>query len=379
LSAQISKSRLLFVDNLRTFLIALVFLDHLAIVYGSPAGNFYNFQLGQVGMPLGLVYVTFQAIAQAFFMGLLFLLSAYFTVASYDHKGPKNFLKDRLIRLGIPLVVFALIVDPIVVYVLSISRGWFSGSFLSYLSYTFTHFSGAQFGPLWFVLALLIFDVAYVGWRTFAAKPISARPFPKNGIILAFALLLGAATFAVRLIWPIGWTFTLLNFELPYFPQYIALFIVGLIAYRSNWLMTIPKETGRFWRRAAIALGISLSAIFLVGGHSGGISTFLGGYSWQAAAFAFWEQLFAVAVCISLTVTFREKWNYQNRFLNALSNSSFTAYIIQAPVLVFLALALQSIPLPLFLQFLIVAPIGVLLCFGFAYLIKKVPMANKVL
>lgn len=378
MSIQISSPRLLFIDNLRTFLIALVFLDHLAIVYGSPIGGFYGFQLGQIGMPLGLVYISFQTLAQAFFMGLLFLISGYFAVASYDRKGTKTFLKDRLIRLGIPLVVFALLVDPIVEFVLSTSRGWFSGSFLTYMSNSIMHFSGAQFGPLWFVLALLLFDVAYVGWRTISSKPISARSFPRNSIILAFALLLGGATFAVRLIWPVGYTFTPLNFQFPYFVQYVALFIVGLIVFRSNWLMAISKEIARFWRRVAMALAVSLLGIFVAGSRVG-LNSFLGGFTWQAAVFALWEQLFAVAVCISLTVSFREKWNYQNRLLKALSNSSFTAYIIQAPVLVFLALGLQSIPLPLFLQFIIVAPIAVALCFAFAFVIKKIPMMDKVL
>jgi glucan biosynthesis protein C len=84
--------RLFFVDNLRTFLIILVFLDHLAITYGSPFGSWYYHE-GQVGFPAAAVYGTFQGIAQAFFMGLLFFLAGYFTVPSFDRKGPKQFLK----------------------------------------------------------------------------------------------------------------------------------------------------------------------------------------------------------------------------------------------------------------------------------------------
>ncbi len=39
-------------------------------------------------------------------MGCLFLISGYFTPGSYDRKGPKRFPKDRLLHLGIPLLVF---------------------------------------------------------------------------------------------------------------------------------------------------------------------------------------------------------------------------------------------------------------------------------
>lgn len=144
--------------------------------------------------------------------------------------------------------------------------------------------------------------------------------------------------------------------------------------------MTIPKETGRFWSKIAVLL-FPVLIVILVSGFlfGGGINAFLGGFNWQAAAYALWEQLFAVAVCIGLTIWFREKVNFQNRFAKALSDSSFAAYIIQVPILVFLGLSFQSTQLPLLLKFGIVSCIGVPLCFGFAYLIKKIPKVERVL
>jgi glucans biosynthesis protein C len=375
---QSPKPRLFFLDNLRILPITLVFLVHLAITYGSPAGSWYYHE-GTVDLPLGAIYVLFQAASQAFFMGLLFLISGYFTPASFDRKGAKQFLKDKLIRFGIPLVIFAVIIEPVINYALALSAGWFHGSFLDFFGYFFTHLNGLPVGPLWFVLALLFFSVAYLGWKIFSRKPTKAYAIPKNGVILSFALLLGAFTFAVRIAVPQGWNFTLLNFQFPYFPQYIALFTLGLIAFRGNWLLTIPKNTGRFWSRIALVLLLLLPMLFIVGFAMGDANSFLGGFSWQAAAYAFWEQLFAVAVSIGLCVWFRERLNFQNRFTKALSESSYTAYILQAPILVFLALSLQSIQMPLMLKFAIVSPIAVSLCFLIAFLVRKIPIANKVL
>ena len=45
----------------------------------------------------------------AFFMGLFFLISAYFVPSSFERKGTWTFLKDRFLRLGIP---FALVGCP---------------------------------------------------------------------------------------------------------------------------------------------------------------------------------------------------------------------------------------------------------------------------
>jgi glucan biosynthesis protein C len=366
--------RLFFVDNLRVFLIALVLLVHLAITYGSPVGSWY-YQEGILGMPTAAVYVAFLGLCQAFFMGLLFLLSGYFTAPAYDKKGGHQFLKDRLIRLGIPMVVFLGLVEPAVDYVVTQVNGTFHGSFLSYYSkYIFF-----GYGIMWFILALLLFAFAYAGWRRIQPKPTKSRPLPKNAVIFAFALLLGAVSFAIRQVFPMNYFSPLFSFQYAFFTQYIALFIVGLIAFRSNWLMTIPKETGKLWSKIALALLAFYLVIFIPTMLTGGLTSILGGFHWQAAAYAFWEQLFGIAVMISLTVWFREKLNFQNGLMKALSDSSFTAYIIQVPVLVLLALSFQSIQLPLLAKFAIACPIGVSLCFLCAYLVRKIPKADRVL
>ena len=364
-------TRLLFIDNLRTLLIILVFLDHLAITYGSPFGNWYYHE-GQVGFPSAAPYATFQGFAQAFFMGLLFFLSGYLTPPSFERKGSKQFLRDRLIRLGIPIVIFTVFVSPVVNYAVALSEGY-GRSFLGYAQ-TYLPFG---LGPLWFVLALLMFDAGYALWRLFSIKRSMVHSFPTKRIIIGFGLLIGAITFAVRIFFPAGWAVPLIDLQLAWFPQYIAFFIFGLIAYRSNWILSLPKEIGSFWGRIASLLTLVSLGIFMASILTG--ASFLGGLTWQTAAYALWEQVFAIAISIWLVVWFRERHNTQSRFLRILSDSSYGAYIIQAPVLVFLALSLQSIQLPLLLKFVVVSPIGVSLCFLFAYLIKKAPKVDRVL
>ncbi len=95
-------------------------------------------------------------------MGLMFLLSGYFTVSSHDRKRSKQFLKDILTRLGSLKVIFAVLIDPPTEYFLAVWRRWFHGSFFAFLSNT-NFYTPA--GPMWFVLALLFFVFAYLGWR----------------------------------------------------------------------------------------------------------------------------------------------------------------------------------------------------------------------
>jgi fucose 4-O-acetylase-like acetyltransferase len=52
------------------------------------------------------------AVNQAFFMSLFFFIFAYMMPASLDKKGIMVYIKDRLMRLGIPLVIYSLIIGP---------------------------------------------------------------------------------------------------------------------------------------------------------------------------------------------------------------------------------------------------------------------------
>jgi glucan biosynthesis protein C len=354
-------------------------LVHLAITYGSPVG-FWYYQEGQAQGTQGTVYILFEFASQAFYMGLLFLISGYFTPTSYEQKSPKKFLKDRLIRLGIPLIVFSFVIDPIMEYVYA-SATWFHGSFSQFLVIFISVQKGIPVGPLWFLETLLLFTFAYVGWKFFSKKSVGVHPIPSKRTVLIFALILAVVTFAVRLVFPIGSSFGLLGFQFCYFAQYIALFIVGLAAFRGNWFMEMPKETGWFWAKIALMLLILLPFILLGGTASAGgnINVFFGGLKWQSAVYAFWEQIFCVAVIIGLTVLFRERLNIKNRLTEELSKSSYAAYVFQAPTLVFLALAVRSIELPLLLKFALFSPIAVSLCFLSGFLIRKILKVDRVL
>ena len=118
---------------------------------------------------------------------------------------------------------------------------------------------------------------------------------------------------------------------------------------------------------------------FIIGTVDGNLTVFGGGWTWQAAAYAFWEQLFCVAVCVGLTVWFREKLNFQNRLTKALSERSYGAYILQAPILFFLAIALASWQMPLLLKFILLSPVAVALCFLTAFVVRKIPKADNLL
>ena len=207
--------RLFFVDNIRVFLTILVLLHHLMVIYAGAGSWLYNEgRQDEITRALG---AWFCAVNQGYFMGLFLLISAYFVPGAYDRKGGRRFLADRLIRLGIPLVIYGWIIRPLFIYYagLAASRGvafwdWFPGRY-------FGDYGIIGGGPLWFIETLLIFSSVYVLWRLLTGArptpPAVAAPFPKNGVVALAALLIGTATFLVRLWFPQDTSFRPLNLQ----------------------------------------------------------------------------------------------------------------------------------------------------------------------
>jgi fucose 4-O-acetylase-like acetyltransferase len=375
------KTRLYFVDNLRTLLIVLVIMQHLSVMYGGVGGGDYI--EGEPDQISGIVLTIHNAINQSFFMGFLFLISGYFTVGSYDRKGPRRFLKDRLLRLGIPLLLYDFVIDPITVYVREVKGQGYDGSVWRFLTSHFGRFHIGS-GPLWFVETLVIFAFFYALWRTLAKTPVPMvrdnSRMPGNLAISITALVLGLVTFAVRLWRPVGWGFAPLNLQLPFFPQYICLFVVGTIAYRYDWFRRISDATGKLWLCIVIVLiVIVFPAMFILGGATEDVTPYMGGLHWQSFAYAVWEQFLGIAMIIALLVLFRNRLNRQGKVAKATSDSSYATYIIHAPVLLFLALAMRNVQMFHLLKFALAVLIAVPLCFALGNVIRKLPLARRIL
>jgi surface polysaccharide O-acyltransferase-like enzyme len=369
--------RLFYLDNVRVVLTILVILHHLAVIYAANTRFYYMEPAGPQDQLAFLLLVMFEVVNQAYFMGCFFLISGYFAPGSFDRKGPRAYSKDRLLRLGIPLVAFMLVLSPIT------SIGFYQNpASLPHLTPPFTwqqipHL--ISMGPLWFAEMLLFFCLGYVLWqlvRHTREKPAS-RAFgpPSYRVVGLFILVLATSSYLLRIVVPVGVPIPIVNFpSFAYFPQYVSFFILGIIAFRRHWFETIPSSMGKVGFVVAGISTIVLTPLWL----SGGVD-FLGYGHWQSAAFALWDSTFSVGICLALITFFRHFLNCQNRFGRFLSQQAFTVYIIHAPIIVFLALALRGIHVEQLLKFVLAATLAVPLCFALACLVRKIPLASRIL
>ncbi|MCZ1006308.1 acyltransferase family protein [Streptomyces lydicus] len=374
------RGRLQYVDNLRITLTALVVLHHTAITYGNFAAWYYA-EPSQDGSRQALgSFVTFN---QAFFMGFFFMIAGYFTPLSYERKGARLFCRDRLKRLGIPLLVFILLIRPMVNF-----AGF--AQLQDRMPYWLYYIVSWDPGPMWFLEVLLLFAMLYVlirrcaDCRPFALKagteivdgtrrPRDHKP-PRPGAIIAFTAALALATYLWRFIVPTGTYIPFVGLPTPnYLPQYASFFTLGVLAFRRGWPQTLSRTTGRVGFAVAV-LAALIYAIVTAAAPAG--STF--GHD-SSLATAAWESTFAVGLITGLTVFFREHLIRQGRAAEFLSRHAFAVYLIHPPVLVALAFAFRWMHAPAAAKFALVAALALPLCWAVAYAVRSLPRADRLL
>ena len=180
------------------------------------------------------------ALGGLFLMALFFLLSGLMAQDSLARKPPGRFVVDRLLRLGIPFALYSLVIWPVLEWALHepfVHRG-------SYWAWFTDTDPVLDNGPMWFVGVLLVFSLTLVAWRRLRpARPAPEGPLRRRDLAV-LALVVGIVTFLVRLVFP-GDSNQPLNSHLWAWPEYIALFALGVTAARRGWLRPVPASLSR--------------------------------------------------------------------------------------------------------------------------------------
>ena len=377
--------RMYFIDNLRWWMMILVVSMHSADTY-SPLGNWYYTDRTPLSVSSLITFAAWQMYLQSFFMGLLFFIAGYFSPASLDRKGSRQFVRDRAFRLGLPVLFYMFVLGPIVEYFLA--HSWTSALPTSFPNEWIKHIRNGEFlqenGPLWFCLALLIFSVVYAGIasqnKASAVNQILPGNPPRTRTLALFALSIATATFIVRLALPSDATF--LNMHLGDFPQYILLFSAGVLASRRQWLHRLSFRAGKLWLIVTLPLGFAawLTILLAGGALEGNGKAYSGGWHWQGAAMNTWESFTCIALCFGLLVLFREHFNSRSRVAKFLSDNAFSVYVFHPVFVIAAARAMHGILWPPLVKFVALTAAAVLLSLAAsAAVFRRLPLLGSIL
>ncbi|MFI5368095.1 MAG: acyltransferase family protein [Spirochaetia bacterium] len=366
-SAGAGPARIFYLDTLKIFLTILVIAHHVGQAYG-PTGGYWPVQ----ETARAALLAPFFTVNRSFFMSLFFMVSGYFMVSAYRRNGFGAFIRSRFVRLGIPVLAFALLMLPSRLFV-----------FGDHITRWDDYFNA---GHLWYLEHVLLFSVVYAVWQkiressrggTQRPTRASTRKGPGLRAICTAMLVVAVATAAVRIWSPIDRWMNLLGFFRIAFadvPRDLSFFIFGAMAFTRGWFESFPTGRGLRWLAIGAAAAIAWYAWALIP-HSG---ITLSGRAF-GIVYPIWEELLCFGMCIGLLVLFRQTASYQGRFARFLAANQYSAYFWHPMLIVGIQMGFLALPLGPFVKFAAVTALGVPVVFLWSWLVRRIPAVRSVL
>ncbi len=353
------KTRLFFLDNLRTFLIFIVILLHAGIVYESILLDTWIVSDPNKAGSIGLIRMYLDV----FVMFTLFFISGYFIPKSIKNNTNLDFIKSKFKRILFPWIVAVLTLIPIYKILFLYSRGlpqeeWYSyfhffqriGSDLSIFS------NDLNQSWLWFLPVLFLFQILFF---VFSKTKLYAMNISlKTGVFLT--LFIGVIySMVISLLGFKGWTLSvLLDFQNERLLVYFLVFLLGALCYKHN-VFDANKRSKKYLIIFNILLMLGLGIYTVVA-----LNLFFNLIDPTRNFFFISENIDRTAYYTSQIVSmlsfiyifvdlFKFNINKSGRLWTALNKNSYYVYIIHIIVMGIIALPLVNLAIPVYLKYFI--------------------------
>lgn len=354
------KQRIVYVDVIKVFLTCLVVAHHAGQAYG-PTGGVWPVADSNKANWLG----QFFFINASYMMGLYFFISGYFMLFSLNLKTNAQFIKERLVRLGIPLLVFTFFVFLPFNYYGSAKD---MNVFIFFVN-TYCNQPPIATGHLWFVASLLLYSFFYLLFfrnQNNPAKVTAAKPF-RLYYLFIYIILLSLVSAVVRLQYPIDmWQTWLVPVEVAHIPQYLSLFLIGALFNRYQWLDKFKLTTGLLF------LGIAVSAYIINEKLPHSVKEY-----WLTESFV--ESLLCAGISMALLTLFRHYGNRSNAVIRSLSHNAYGIYLFHVLIVIAIQLFLLGWNVNANIKFAVVTVLGIFLSLCLSALLRKIGLVKKVI
>ncbi len=234
--APVAGQRLYYLDNLRAVAVLSVLLLHTCVGFMVGAPQWWYV----VDPDLNLASTLVVLVVDVPIMSAMFLVAGYFALPSLRRRGTRGFLREKVVRVGVPWVFGVLFLAPPITYLSFVSRG---------IAMSFPEFWATEFwGPMyqqavyWFLgvlFAMFVVLALVVKLRPALARPAEGPGRPWLAVLVVFGV--GALVAAVQA--PFfgldDWTalgVLLFLVQPTRLGLYVAFFALGVHAERHGWL-----------------------------------------------------------------------------------------------------------------------------------------------
>jgi peptidoglycan/LPS O-acetylase OafA/YrhL len=349
-----ARQRLVALDHLRGFVVALVVLHHAVLAYTRFAHlDHRHYLLSSAPVVDPRRWVGFDVLVllnDSYFMALMFLLSGLFVRGGLARLGPRGFLLGRTLRLGAPFAVSVVVLSPLAYYPSWLETGGAPG-FLRFWSGMVTTGPWPS-GPAWFVGVLLVFDAAAALVFGVAGQPrmtlrVPAGSLPMRGFLVFLTGLIAAYLPFLALFGPGPW--------ISIGPLAIQASRIGLYAISFAFGVALgpdpigaeaaPLRTALVGGWGGWSLLTLVSAVLLIGvsmaqlRHGSALTSGV----WQALHGLALAGLCATA-CVAAVAVFLRFAGQPGRVWGSLAANSYAIYLLHYPVVTWTQFALLPVP-----------------------------------
>ena len=377
-----AKARNFALDRARTFLTLVVLFHHAVIPYTYFGHTDPKFFIGFDCVVLA---------TDSFFMAMFFFLSGLFVWPGLGRKSPGVFLRERLLRLGLPFAVAAFTVIPLAYYALALQQHeetTFAAFWLKMVT------AGPwPSGPLWFVWVLLVFDLtASVLYRLSSTlldpiNRLSVRCHDRPGDFFLFLLVVTAVLYVPARVYfgPNHW------FELggPFSVQasrillYAAYFFIGAGIGAANFDRGLLAADGQLAKSGWGWAMLALIPYALLWGLIYNKREILGNPpvqpDWYEASYGLFFAAFSAAILFAILAYFLRFKQSGWSILDPMQPAAYGMFLVHYPIALWLEYWLFDASLPAVVKAAIVFVLTVALSWGATEVLRKIPGAKHVL
>lgn len=376
-----AKARNLSLDRARTFLTLVVLLHHAVIPY-----TYFGYTDPASWAGFDVVVLA----TDSFFMAMFFFLSGLFTWPGIARKAPSVFLRDRLLRLGLPFAIAALTVIPLAYYAIALRHD----PGLSFTAFWWKTITVGPWpsGPIWFVWVLLAFDLtASLLYRVSAhlvdpGNRVSLRGFDQPAVFWLLLVVVTAIAYVPALLYFGGSKW----FELgPFSVQasrillYFAYFFIGVSVGAANFDRGILSAGGQLPKQRWLWVIATLIPYCLMWGMIYIKREILGNPDpqphWYQAIYGTFFVLFSGSILLAILAFFLHQKSPGPNLLDRMQADAYGIFLVHYPIALWIQYALFDYSLPAIVKATIGFVLTVILSWGLTAALRKIPGASHVL
>lgn len=376
-----AKARNLSLDRARTFLTLVVLLHHAVIPYTH---------FGHTDPASWIGFDVVVLATDSFFMAMFFFLSGLFTWPGIARKAPSVFLRDRLLRLGLPFAIAAFTVIPLAYYAIALRHD----PELSFASFWWKTVTAGPWpsGPIWFVWVLLAFDLTASLLYRVSAHLVD----PGNRVSLAgferpfvFWLMLAGVSIVVyvpALLYFGGskwFEFGPFSVQASRILLYFAYFFIGASVGAANFDRGILSAEGQLPKSRWLWVIVTLIPYCLMWVMIYVKREILGNPDpqphWYQAIYGTFLVLFSASILLAILAFFLHSKAPGPTLLDRMQADAYGMFLVHYPIALWIQYALFDYAWPAIAKAAVGFVLTVILSWGLTAGLRKIPGASHVL